>query len=128
MSAFVIDNSLQTTRHAMHQVFAIFSCNLLHPYVFYCHFHIFSTSGMFICHTLSFCIAHKFSIGLRSGLLVSQFNILILFLRKSLTNFKQVTRSTVLHEHIAFMNSHVNFELVLQHFAILDTVYCCSDW
>ena len=47
---FVFDNSLQTTRHAVQQMFAVFSCNLLLLYVFYCYFQIFSTCGMLICH------------------------------------------------------------------------------
>ena len=50
MSSFVLDNSLQMTKQAMHQVLAVFSCNLLHSYEFYCHFQVFSTCGMFICH------------------------------------------------------------------------------
>ena len=47
MSIFGLDNSLPTS-HAMHHVFAVFNCNLLRPYAFYCHFQVFSTCGMFI--------------------------------------------------------------------------------
>ena len=83
MSTFVLDNSWQMTRHAVHQVFAVFNCNFLRPYAFYCHFSIIITCELFTC-ALSFSIAHKFSIGLRTVLLPGQTNILIfLFLRKA---------------------------------------------
>ena len=87
MSTFVLDNNLQTTRHAMHQVFAVFSCNFLPPYAVYCHFEVLSTCEMFINY---FVFKYRPQIiVLRSGLLPRQSNVLIFFvLRKSPTNFE----------------------------------------
>ena len=39
-----------------------------------------------------------------------------------------MTGSTVFYEHTAFMNSCVNFEVVLQHFIISAALHCCFDW
>ena len=120
ISSFVLDNSLQRTRHAMRLVFAIFSCNLLRPYVFYCHFQVFSTCGMFMCHfVFQYCpqIIKWIEIWAVTGS-IQRFDILL---------HKEIT-STVLHEQIALINSHVNSELVLQNFAVIDAVHCCSDW
>ena len=85
-------------------VFAVFSCYLLCPYAFHCHFQVFSTCGMFICHfVFQYCPqTDKFSIGLRSGLLPGQSNFLIFFFwRKLLTNFERwqgaPSRMNILH-------------------------------
>ena len=114
MSSFAVNGRVDVMWHAGYQRFAVLLGDFNDPNLLDCLSQVFSAC---LYANLSFITVHRFSIGLRSGLLQSHYCMEILFFfRNSVAAFDH------LYEDHAAVDMHVQFQFLFWHFHMIGSI------